>query len=405
MTKMTLKIRAGAVWAGLLLIAPLAAGCGGGAKKTIASPVSKDTITRTATTVRAKYDLPAIASAVITSDTITTSVVGVRKQGTTIAAQEGDQFHIGSCGKAMTATVIAMYVEEGKITYATKLRDILPEIAGVLRPEYADLTLEGILTMRSGLPMLFDLAAISAVPRFSGSLTENRLAFVKWAVEQAPESVPGEYAYSNANYIIAGAIVEKLSGKDWATTMQEKLFGPLGITTVGYGWPASGGAAQPFGHILTDSVWKVHDPDNEAEQAPRYMAPAGDMYMSIGDYAKFVQLHLRGLRGQARLLKAATFQNLHTAPLGGDFTVGAWAISSESGVPTSFYVGSLGTFLAGVKMQSSRNRAVIAITNAEGQTETGDIAFDAMEELGNTLFGSNPSRAYAPTIFGVHRQK
>ena len=296
------------------------AGCGGGSKSGSTPPVSKETVSRAANAARDKYKLPAVATAVISSDAIVTNIIGVRKQGAINAAQENDRFHLGSCAKAMTSTVIAMYVEEGKVSWDTKIRDIFPEVADVMRPEYRDLTLETMLTMRSGLPTIFDLAAISVVPTFSGTVTERRRAFLKWAVQQAPESVPGEYQYSNSNYVIAGAVVEKLSGKEWSVALQERLFRPLGITTVGYGWPASRGAAQPWGHILQeDGSWGPHDPDNVAEQAPLYFAPAGDVFMTIGDYAKFVQLHLRGLRGQPRLLRAETFLKLHTAPSVGQY--------------------------------------------------------------------------------------
>ena len=381
------------LWSALLPFALFSlAGCGGGSGNNPTPPVSQATLTRVANATRDKYKLPAVAVAVISSDAVVTNVIGVRKQGTNRGAELNDRFHLGSCAKAMTSAVIAMYVEEGKVSWDTKIRDLFPEIADVIRPEYHDLTLEMMLTMRSGLPALFDLEAISVLPTFSGTVTEKRRAFLKWAVQQEPESVPGEYQYSNANYVIAGAVVEKLSGKDWGAALQERLFRPLGITTVGYGWPASHGAAQPWGHILQeDGSWGPHDPDNAAEQAPQYFAPAGDVFMSIGDYAKFVQWNLRGLRGQSRLLRAETFQKLHTAPSVGQYAPGAWAVTSENGVTTSFYIGSEGTFMADVKIQSSRNRAVIAITNADGTTDTGDEALNAMEEIISPLLGANSS--------------
>ena len=374
-------------------------GCGGGSKSNPTPPITNDDLSRAANATRDKYKLPAIATAVISSDAIVTNVVGVRKQGGISAAQVSDRFHLGSCAKAMTSTVIAMYVEQGKVTWDTKIRDIFPEVADVMRPEYRDLTLETMLTMRSGLPTLLGLGDVVKLPSFSGTVTEQRRAFVKWAVQQAPESVPGEYAYCNANYVIAGAVVEKLSGKAWNVALQERLFGPLGITTVGYGWPASNGAAQPWGHILNEDngLWEPHNPDDVTQQAPRYLAPAGDVFMSIGDYAKFVQLHLRGLRGQARLLKAETFQKLHTAPSVGSFAPGAWAISSVNGVATSFYIGSEGTFMAEVKIQSSRNRAVVAITNADGETADGDVALNAMEALISPLLDGSEAGSSTKT--------
>jgi CubicO group peptidase (beta-lactamase class C family) len=70
--------------------------------------------------IRLKYKLPAIAGAIVTSKGATMlGVVGVRKAGTDVAAAVGDQWHLGSETKAMTATVIASLVEQGKLKWGT----------------------------------------------------------------------------------------------------------------------------------------------------------------------------------------------------------------------------------------------------------------------------------------------
>src|ERR1700743_2970691 len=63
-----------------------------------------------------KHDLPALAGAIVTSKGLqAVGVVGVRKYGASVPAELNDQFHLGSDTKAMTATLLAMLVEEGKI--------------------------------------------------------------------------------------------------------------------------------------------------------------------------------------------------------------------------------------------------------------------------------------------------
>src|SRR5262245_53367818 len=72
--------------------------------------------------IRAKHDLPALAGAVLVGDRIVAiGVDGVRERGRPEKATTSDLWHLGSCTKAMTATVWAMLVEEGKLAWDTPL--------------------------------------------------------------------------------------------------------------------------------------------------------------------------------------------------------------------------------------------------------------------------------------------
>ena len=56
-----------------------------------------------------------------------------------------DQVHIGSCTKAMTATLIGMLVESGLLTWSTTIRDVFPELASRLHPDFQKVTLSQLL--------------------------------------------------------------------------------------------------------------------------------------------------------------------------------------------------------------------------------------------------------------------
>src|SRR4051812_33875208 len=77
--------------------------------------------------VRQKYHLPAIGSLLIRDGKITSKIAGVRKVGDSTPATVDDQFHIGSCTKAMTATLLARYVEKGAIRWNETLAELFPE--------------------------------------------------------------------------------------------------------------------------------------------------------------------------------------------------------------------------------------------------------------------------------------
>jgi CubicO group peptidase (beta-lactamase class C family) len=81
--------------------------------------------------LRRQHDLPALAAAVVTSEGLwAVGAVGVRKQGSGIPVAIDDQFHLGSCTKAMTATLIGMLVEQGKLSWDMSIGRACPELVG-----------------------------------------------------------------------------------------------------------------------------------------------------------------------------------------------------------------------------------------------------------------------------------
>src|SRR5205085_240391 len=112
------------------------------------------------------------------------------------------------------------------------------------------------------------------------------------------------------------------------------------------GWPALTDLAQPWGHWQQGGKLAPNDPHGKYH-LPAAIAPAGDLSLSIGDYARFVQLHLRGLAGlpplvdaqQAQalpLLTAALIHRLHQ-PVG-DYSCG-WLEQRFAGAPDSAHEG------------------------------------------------------------------
>ena len=148
-----------------------------------------------------------------------------------------------------------------------------------------------------------------------GTLPQQRLEIARQALSRPPGIPPDtKYWYSNVGYILAGAVLEQLTGRAWEDLMRERLFQPLGISTGGFGPPGTAGKTdQPWGH--SSILGKPIDPGSPAAQFPLYYGPAGLAHMTITDWAKFIRLHLRGDPAnphcQVALLKRDTFAELH----------------------------------------------------------------------------------------------
>jgi CubicO group peptidase (beta-lactamase class C family) len=276
-----------------------------------------------------------MATAVLRGERIIAQgAAGVRKRGAAERITLDDQFHLGSSTKAMTATLVAMLVEEGKLNWTTTLGELFADTVKPMHPAWEKVTLRQVLAHRSGLPFdpdglvrVFNLfrapyASLRSSPELMrpprarmGTVPQQRLEIARQALSRPPGIPPGtKYWYSNEGYILAGAVLEHLTGRAWEDLMRERLFQPLGISTGGFGPPGTAGKTdQPWGH--SSFVGKPIDPGSPAAQFPLYYGPAGLAHMTITDWAKFIALHLRGDPAnphcQAALLKLDTFAELH----------------------------------------------------------------------------------------------
>ena len=314
--------------------------------------------------VRALHKIPALAAVATRKDSVLEiAVAGVRHDGEPGLVAPTDRFHIGSNVKAMTATVLAMLVEQGKIGWETKPLEVFPELKDKIFPGYADVTLTDLLSHHAGLPAYDDTDSPEwrAMKPFSGAPLEQRRAFAIWVLTHESAVPPRtKRLYSNAGFAIAGAMAEQVTGVSWESLIRARLFEPLGIHPT-FGWPAFDDPHQPWGHIETKEAVQPHDPHDDY-QLPAFLLPAGALSISPADYAKFLQLHLRGLQGEDGLLKAETIKHLHT-PVD-DKTALGWGIQDVEGAIASVHNGSAGTFYAVVALWPSRDLAISVFANA-----------------------------------------
>ncbi len=105
--------------------------------------------------VREEFKLPAVGTAVIVEGKLhALGVVGVRKDGNDVKAEPNDPFHMGSCTKAMTGSLIGLLVQQGKLKWETPLVEYFPELKDTMHPDYRQVTLVHLLSHRAGVPSM-----------------------------------------------------------------------------------------------------------------------------------------------------------------------------------------------------------------------------------------------------------
>jgi CubicO group peptidase (beta-lactamase class C family) len=320
--------------------------------------------------IRDEHFTPALAAAVVHGeDIVAIGAVGRRKVNSKRPADPDSRFHIGSCTKSMTATLVGMLVERGKLRWDMTLAEALPELADDMHADYRSVTLMQLLSHRAGLPSFTEGGAeeFRLLPDEEGTPTEQRHELAATVLSRPPATEPGTtMQYSNAGYGIAGHIVESAAGQPWEELMREKLFEPLGMTDSGFGWPATKeNRRQTRGHRALGGLLSAQ-PINDPYQLPACLAPAGDVYCTIADLARYVSLHLCGLTGRPRLLQAETFERLHT-PVGGedaDYALGWGVGEDDEGRKRHRHAGSAGTFFVQIVLIPAEDIAIVVATNA-----------------------------------------
>lgn len=258
-----------------------------------------------------EYQLPALAVNLFTStEIVLQTAVGVRKWGENTAVTLNDHFHIGSCAKAMTTSVIASLVEDKQLQWLTTTSQAFPQL-DTIHPKLQNVTIKQLLRHMAGLQPYEEDEEFEGLPEMSNDPVTQRHQFTAHVLSQPPVIEPNsEFKYSNAGYCVATAMFESMTGQSWEDLMQERIFIPLQLDA-GFGWPAKSDPYQPWGHQIVNDKINPHDP-NDGYELPPSIAPAGDVYVNFHDYPRWLQANLLGLRGQPTILQPESIQFLHT---------------------------------------------------------------------------------------------
>lgn len=329
--------------------------------------------------IRDKYKLPALAAGVVVRGQLRAiGATGLRKEGDPTRVSLEDKFHLGSCTKAMTGTLIAMLIEQGKLGWDSTIRKVLPDLAARIHPSFRDVPLTLFLWHRSGLKFKWPDGNMSTLP---GTIIQQRLRFVELLLKDPPEAEPGtKYIYSHG-FTIAAAMAERVTGKSWEVLIVERLFAPLGMSSVGFGAMGTPGKIdQPWQHAQRQGIRTPIEPGPNSDN-PAVGGPSGAVHCSIRDWCRFAILHAVG---DARILNRKSMETLHTAPAGGDYAMG-WIVADRewAGGKALNHGGSNTMNQCVIWVAPVRQFAVVVASNDGSQ-----LAGDVCSEVAGTLIGA-----------------
>lgn len=316
-------------------------------------------------------------------------VFGLRKAGDTTVVEIDDKWHLGSCTKSMTATLAATFVEEGILTWASTLSEILGKEVK-MRKEYESVTLGMLLANRSGISgnlpdSVYDSIRITASvgDLKDRDLLKQRAQYVEAVLNFEPSSTPGsQNEYSNSGFVVAGAMLEQVSGKPWERLIEERIFSPLGMNNAGFGNAAREDKSkprQPWPHTNPTTPFAPGGGDDN----PWVIGPAGTVHCSLSDIARYIGMHAAREIGPV-LKKSETYKFLHTAvPDNNDYARG-WIVAATgwSNGPAISHDGSNTMNYCSFWIAPERGAAVAAFTNCgEAGSETCRAAIQLVVDM------------------------
>lgn len=344
--------------------------------------------------LRAKIGTPGLAIAIVENGEATLAHgYGVSKVGASERVDADTIFPTGSTGKAFTVAALATLVDAGKIGWDDKVTDRLPGFQMYDPWVTREMTIRDLLVHRSGLGL--GAGDLLMVPRGSISRAEavKRLRFIKPAT-----SFRSGYAYDNVLYMVAGQLIEAVTGQTWEDYVREHVLAPAGMThstsdadrrfaTANRAYPH----ARP-GRVRGTGPLQLLD---ERDELGRAGAPAGGLAISANDMTKWLALQLAhgklpsGERLFSEAAHAAMWKPEVLTPIGPQpealklaepmfqaYALG-WNVRDYRGTKIVTHGGAVLGFQSVVTLIPSKNIGFAIELNSED----GEIALGLMYEL------------------------
>jgi CubicO group peptidase (beta-lactamase class C family) len=327
---------------------------------------------------------------------VVTRGYGIRVLGKPGLVDAHTVFPIGSETKAFTAAALAILVDEGKLRWDDRVVDKLPGFEMYDRYATAHMTVRDLLTHRSGLGLgEGDLLIVPATTRSRADIV-HALRYLK--------PVTGfreRFAYDNILYIVAGALIEAVSGERWENFVRSHILIPAGMadSTTGYDPNAANGVAL---HARTDGTIRGLGRLRILSRGldDRTAGPAGAVNASAVDMATWMQLQLasglapNGKRifseTQAREMwkpvvvvstepnGAATAVTAALAPGFQDYGLG-WFVESYHGHTVIEHTGAVLGAVAALYLIPEKKVGIAVMINSEDGAARRAVAFHLLD--------------------------
>jgi CubicO group peptidase (beta-lactamase class C family) len=337
-------------------------------------PLNTEEIDKLVNRTMETFNVPGIAVAVVKDDRVVhMKGYGVSSIATGRKTDENTLFAIASNTKAFTSAALGILVDEGRLTWETKVTDIIPEFRLYNPYVTEDFNIKDLLTHRSGMGLgAGDLMLWPDSSTFTKEEIIHNLRYLKQT-----SSFRTRYDYDNLLYLVAGEVVARVSGQDWAGFVESRIMKPLGMNK----------SAASLNRVSDRSdMIDAHVPVNGVLRVvPMYestlLDPAGGILSSVADMTKWVMMQLNnGKYGDAnakQLLSAQVHREMWTpqtiipvrnpGPYRSHFSAYGlgWGLTDVAGYLQASHTGGLAGVVTQVTLIPEMKLGIIVFTNQQ----------------------------------------
>ena len=325
------------------------------------SPQLRNGIDQIAQQVLKSSGVPSASIAVVQDGKIAyLQAYGSAKLDPQTAATTAMRYSIGSISKQFTATAILMLAEEGKLSLDDPVSKYVPGLT-----EGDKVTIRELLSHTSGYQDYWPQDY--APPMMFKPITADGI-LDGWAKIPLDFQPGTKWQYSNTNYVIAGVIVEKVSGMPLLQFLSQRVFMPLGMTSVADTDKNKLPATDPTGYMR----YALGPLRPAGKEGRGWMFAAGELAMTAEDLAKWDISII-----DQKVLKTASYHEMETETLlkdgvGTRYGLGM-TVTSQNGHRILEHGGEVLGFVAENVVLPDDKIAVVVLTNQDASSAAGDI--------------------------------
>ncbi len=250
--------------------------------------------------VMKQFEVPGMGIAIVKDGQVVLAKgYGVKRLGSPDKVDADTRFGIASNTKAFTALALGMLVEEGKLEWDAPVVNYLPQFMMWDPWVTRQITVRDILVHNSGLGLGAGDLLWWPPSTYTPQEIVRRLRYIEPAT-----SFRSAYAYDNVLYLVAGQLIQAVSGQSWSDFVTNRIIRPVGMkeatTTHAAAGDAQGNVAGT--HAKVDGVVRVIKPFSDPNTDP-----AGGINAGANDMARWMIAQMdSGRVGDRRLWKQAT---------------------------------------------------------------------------------------------------
>jgi len=336
-------------------------------------PDLREKVDKLASEALAKSGVPSASVAVVRdAQVVYLKAYGDARVEPRVPAATGMRYSIGSVSKQFTAAAVLLLQEQGRLSLDDKLSKYFPELTRA-----NEITIRQLLSHTSGYQ---DYWPQDYVPPFMLQPATSRKIMDAWARKPLDFEPGTKWQYSNTGYVVAGAVVEKVSGTPLLQFLREKFFGPLGMKSVADIDEGRLTESDPTGY----QRFALGPPRVAPKEGRGWLFAAAELAMTAEDLAKWDIAIM-----ERKILKPSSYRELEgEVVLANGLSTGyglGVSVRSEAGRRSISHGGEVSGFTAHNVVFPDERLAVVALTNQDAIGVSSDIAHG----VASLLFESN----------------